>query len=201
MPITKESDMNPNHLRSKELEKDFLICLSQFGSATPKQLALWLFGSTNPSALTGAHRIARRLLGKRLVVQRKGGDAKTRFILGNLGGARLGIRAGYALSLLNVKKQEKIVEHLTIMHLQGYNVFGRCRIWRELEKKYRQADGLVLDALDTEYALIFAPIVTDTIKKRIANLKAFTCVRGIGKATLLRELEILPATTYEQKEV
>lgn len=192
--------MNPNYQRSKELEEDVLICLSQFGSTTAKQLALWLFGDTNPSAMTRSHRIARRLLGKRLVVQRQGGDGKARYILGNLGAARLGIRAGYALSHLNAKHQEKIIEHLTIMHLQGYNVFGRRRIWRELDKKYRQADGVVLDGLDEGYALIYVHAMTDAIQKRITNLKQFTAVRGIGKADLLQRLEIPPATTYEQQE-
>lgn len=192
--------MTPKQKRRQELEEDFLECLSQFGSVTLKQLSLWMYGDTNPSALTRTHRIAGRLLGQKLVLRRKGGDARTRYVLGYLGGARLGIRAGYALSQLNARQQEKIIEHLTIMHLQGFNIFGRRRIWRTLDKKYRQADGLVLDNLDVGYALVSIQAKTDAIERRIACLREFIEVRAIGDDKLLKKMGVRKANTYENTQ-
>lgn len=189
--------MNPNHKRSKELENDFLKCLGQFGSATPRQLALWLFGETNASALTRAYRLSQRLLAKKLIVRRQEGDGKARYILGKSGAGRLGIKPGYDLSVLNARRHDAVIKFLTVMHLQGFNVFSRHRIWRELDKKYRLADGLVLDAIDTGYALVCVSSDTDTVRRRIAILQTFIEVRGIGESYLLKKIGLREASTCE----
>ena len=79
------------------------------------------------------------------------------------------------------------------MHLQGFNIFGRGRIRRELDKKHRNADGFVLGAADEGYALIHIRHKTDAIEKRIETLRKFIEVRGLGDEALLLRMNVTPA--------
>jgi len=190
--------MHPNHARHLELINDALTCISQFDTVSIRQLAFWLYGKTNFSALSCTHRLSRALLDKRLVLRRQGGDGIHRFVLAHKGANRLGIRAGYHASLLNAHLYAPVVEFLTIMHLQGFNVFGRGRIRQELGKAFQQADGLVIDSLDSGYAVIQVYANTTSVENRISNLRRLIEVRGIGSRALLNSMRIRMAQTHEQ---
>lgn len=188
--------LHPHKARHQELMSDVLVCLSQFDYVSARQIAFWLYGQTNDSALNATHRLIRTLLDLKLVLRRRAGDGIHRLILTRQGANKLGIRPGYDLSLLNARHHDETVRFLTVMHLQGFNVFGRGRIRREAPK-FRDADGLVLDTLDAGYAVVLIRSNSIATVARIERLQKLIEVRGLGYQALLNQLHIHPAKTFE----
>lgn len=188
--------MHPNRTRHLELVDDALTCIGQFDSVNIRQLAFWLYGEISLSSLSCTHRLIRTLLGKRLVLRRRGGDGIQRFVLACQGASRLGIRAGYHAPLLNAHLYDPVVEFLTIMRLQGFNVFGRGRI-RSEAPQYFAADGLVLDTLDDGFGLIYIRNNTSATQGRLQRLKKLIEVRGLGHENLLKQLNVRQARTSD----
>jgi hypothetical protein len=187
--------MHPHHARHRELIDDALSCIGQFDSITVRQLTFWLYGETNPSTLSCTHRLVRTLLAKKLILRRQGGDGIQRVVLASHGAKKAGTRAGYHVPLLNAHLYAPVVEFLTIMRLQGFNVFGRGRIRNEAPK-YLAADGLVLDTLDDGYAVVQIQNCSEATFEKIWGLKKLLPVRGIGPDHLLKRLKLEPALTY-----
>ena len=187
--------MHPNRTRHLELVDDALTCIGQFDSVTTRQLAFWLYGESNLSTLSCTHRLVRTLLAKKLILRRQGGDGIQRFVLAHHGAKKVGIRPGYHVPLLNAHLYAPAVEFLTIMRLQGFNVFGRGRI-RDKASRYLAADGLVLDTLDDGYAVVQIQNCSEATFEKIWNLKKLIPVRGIGPEHLLKRLKLEPVLTH-----
>jgi len=184
------------HLRRQELIADALNCIAQFDHVSVRQLAFWLYAKDDASALASTHRLVRVMLAKKLVLLRRAGDGVHRYILTRYGAGKVGIKHGYDLSLLNAHLYNEIFHFLTVMHHQGFNVFGRGRIRREFPN-FRDANGLVLDTVDDGFALVYIRNNTSATQSRIQRLKKLIEVRGLGHENLLKQLNVRQARTSD----
>ena len=189
-----------HHQRHVELMTSALECIAQFDCPTIHQIAFWLYGNTRKSALSSSYRLIRGCLGKRDVIRRQGGDTINRYVLTRLGAAKVGMRAGYSIRTQTASLQNEIIWFLMKMKEQGWQIYTRNGIRRNVDFKkrlgeaVRHADALVMDALDKTYLIIQVRNESSTTEQRIVALRSINRpVLGIGPNHYLNKFGVPPA--------
>jgi hypothetical protein len=183
----------PQHHKKNVM--DALECIHQFDFINARQLTFWLYAKTGNRELVAAHRLIRELIAQELVLRRQGGDIFW-YVLALKGAQLIDVKHGRDISVLNARRNEGLVDFLTVKYHQGFNVFGPGRIRSIYPKKsvQRLADGFVLDDEENTYAVInVRNDYPQTIKRKNALKEAQFKVRGLGTDALLKELKLTRA--------